>query len=85
MFMLQKWEHDREMVIVANPRYWGAKPTLQRIVFTLTDDPFRTSLPAFENNELDVTDQIQPGDIDRVKKDPCSVSSSRSTAGPGRR
>ena len=70
MFRLQKWEHDREMVIVANPRYWGAKPTLQRVVFTLTDDPFRTSLPAFENNELDVTDQIQPGDIDRVKKDP---------------
>jgi oligopeptide transport system substrate-binding protein len=70
MFMLQKWEHDREIVIVANPRYWGAKPTLQRVVFTLTDDPFRTSLPAFENNELDVTDQIQPGDIDRVRKDP---------------
>lgn len=70
MFMLQKWEHDREIVIVPNPRYWGAKPTLQRVVFTLTDDPFRTSLPAFENNELDVTDQIQPGDIDRVKKDP---------------
>src|SRR5207247_1695055 len=42
---------------------------LQRVVFTLTDDPFRTSLPAFENNELDVTDQIQPGDIDRVRKD----------------
>ncbi len=70
MFMLQKWEHDRELVIVANPRYWGTKPTLQRVVFTLTDDPFRTSLPAFENNELDVTDQIQPGDIDRVQKDP---------------
>ncbi|TMI84622.1 MAG: peptide ABC transporter substrate-binding protein, partial [Bacillati bacterium ANGP1] len=70
MFRLQKWEHDRELTIVANPRYWGAKPTLQRIVFTLTDDPFRTSLPAFENNELDATDQIQPGDIDRVRKDP---------------
>jgi oligopeptide transport system substrate-binding protein len=70
MFMLQKWEHDRELVIVANPKYWGTKPTLRRIVFTLTDDPFRTSLPSFENNELDVTDQIQPGDIDRVRKDP---------------
>ncbi|HLW60324.1 MAG TPA: peptide ABC transporter substrate-binding protein [bacterium] len=70
MFTLQKWEHDRELVIVANPHYWGAKPTLQRIVFTLTDDAFRTSLPAFENNELDVTDQIQPGDIERVRKDP---------------
>ncbi|HTD46071.1 MAG TPA: peptide ABC transporter substrate-binding protein [bacterium] len=70
MFRLEKWEHDRELVIVANPRYWGAKPTLQRVVFTLTDDPFRTSLPAFENNELDATDQIQPGDIERVRKDP---------------
>ena len=69
-FMLQKWDHDRELVIVANPRYWGSKPTLQRVVFTLTDDPFRTSLPAFENNELDATDQIQPGDIDRVRNNP---------------
>jgi len=70
MFMLQSWEHDKELVIVANPRYWGTKPTLQKVVFTLTDDPFRTSLPAYENNELDVTDQIQPADIMRVRNDP---------------
>jgi oligopeptide transport system substrate-binding protein len=70
MFKLQSWDHDKEIVIVANPRYWGPKPTLQKVVFTLTDDPFRTSLPAFENNELDVTDQIQPADIVRVRNDP---------------
>ena len=69
MFKLQSWDHDKEIVIVANPRYWGPKPTLQKVVFTLTDDPFRTSLPAFENNELDVTDQIQPADIVRVRND----------------
>jgi len=69
MFTLQSWEHDKELVIVANPRYWGTKPTLQKVVFTLTDDPFRTSLPAYENNELDVTDQIQPADIVRVRGD----------------
>jgi len=70
MFTLQSWEHDKDLVIVANPRYWGPKPTLQKVVFTLTDDPFRTSLPAYENNELDVTDQIQPADIMRVRSDP---------------
>ncbi len=70
MFKLQSWEHDKELVIVANPRYWGPKPTLQKVTFTLTDDPFRTSLPAYENNELDVTDQIQPADIARVRNDP---------------
>jgi len=69
MFKVQSWQHDKELVIVANPRYWGPKPTLQKVVFTLTDDPFRTSLPAFENNELDVTDQIQPADIARVRSD----------------
>jgi len=69
MFKLESWQHDKELVIVANPRYWGPKPTLQKVVFTLTDDPFRTSLPSFENNELDVTDQIQPADIARVRAD----------------
>jgi oligopeptide transport system substrate-binding protein len=70
MFKLESWQHDKELVIVANPRYWGPKPTLQKVVFTITDDPFRTSLPAFENNELDATDQIQPADIARVRSDP---------------
>ena len=68
-FMLQSWEHDKQIVIVPNPKYWGPKPTLQKVVFTLSDDPFVTSLPAFENNELDVTDQIQPADIARVRGD----------------
>lgn len=69
-FMLQSWEHDKQIVIVANPKYWGAKPTLQKVTFTLSDDPFVTSLPAYENNELDITDQIQPADITRVRSDP---------------
>jgi len=69
-FMLQSWEHDKQIVLVANPRYWGTKPTLQKIVVTLSDDTFTTSLPAYENNELDITDQIQPADIARVRSDP---------------
>jgi oligopeptide transport system substrate-binding protein len=68
-FMLQTWEHDQRIVIVPNPHYWGSKPTLQQIVFTLSDDPYRTSLPAYEDNSLDVTWTIEPGGIDHVRRD----------------
>jgi oligopeptide transport system substrate-binding protein len=69
-FALQAWEHDKELTIVANPKYYGKKPTLQKVVYTISDSPFTTSLPAYENGELDITDQIQPADITRVRSDP---------------
>ena len=69
-FKLQSWTHDREIVLVANPDYWGAKPMLQKIVLVLTDDPVRTGVPAYENNELDVSDVVGTANIDRLRKDP---------------
>lgn len=70
MFALQDWKHDQEIVIVRNEKYWGTKPTLTKITFPITADPFSTSVKDYEANQLDVTDEIGPADITRVKGDP---------------
>lgn len=68
-FMMQSWKHDEEMVLVANPHYWGSKPALQRVVIKLMGDPSGQSLVAYERGELDFA-YVPPADIDRAKSDP---------------
>lgn len=70
MFKLQDWKHDQEIVIVRNEDYWGQKPTLQQISFPISADPFSTSVKDYEANAIDITDEIGPSDITRVKSDP---------------
>ena len=70
MFTLQDWKHDQEIVVVRNEKYWGNKPTLTKITFPISADPFSTSVKDYEANTLDVTDEIGPADITRVKSDP---------------
>jgi oligopeptide transport system substrate-binding protein len=69
MFKLQDWKHDQEIVIVRNEDYWGTKPTLTKITFPISADPFSTSVKDYEANAIDVTDEIGPADITRVKSD----------------
>lgn len=66
-FKLESWQHDQQQVLVRNDGYYGAKPALDKIVFTITADPTKTSIPAFENNEIDVTAQVTSADIDRLR------------------
>jgi oligopeptide transport system substrate-binding protein len=69
-FKMETWDHDQRMVLVADPLYYGTKPTLRRINFVETDDPARTSVSAYENNELDISDAVASSDIDRLRNDP---------------
>lgn len=70
MFRLQEWKHDQQIVLIRNETYWGTKPTLERLIFPLSSDPFATSVKDYEANALDVTDEIGPSDITRLKNDP---------------
>ncbi|HET8628337.1 MAG TPA: peptide ABC transporter substrate-binding protein [Thermomicrobiales bacterium] len=69
MFKLQDWKHDQQIVLVRNEDYWGTKPTLTKITFPVSADPFTTSVKDYEANALDVTDEIGPADITRLTND----------------
>ena len=68
-FKMAGWQHDSQMTLARNDDYWGQKPTLSKIAITITSDPTKTDLAAYENNELDLAFGPWPSDIDRIQKD----------------
>lgn len=68
-YVLTEWNHDQNMVLERNEKYFGEKPTITRGEFTLFADPVAQALVAFEADELDQA-QVAGADLDRVKNDP---------------
>lgn len=68
-YKLQEWAHDQRMVIVADPNYYGDKPSLQQITFSIYQDVTASSLPAYEKGEIDVVANLSPDNLQRVKND----------------
>jgi len=71
-YMLVEWLHDQRMVFEKNPHYegtWKDNRHIDRIEYTLLQDPWGMSVPGFEAGELDVG-IVPPGDLDRVRADP---------------
>ena len=68
-YVLTEWNHDQNMVLERNEKYYGEKPTISRGEFTLFADPVAQALVAFEADELDQA-QVAGADLDRVMNDP---------------
>lgn len=80
-YVLTEWNHDQNMVLERNEKYFGEKPTITRGEFTLFADPVAQALVAFEADELDQA-QVAGADLDRVKNDPDLGPWSRSSPAP---
>jgi len=64
-FRLEKWEHDVEFVLARNENYWGEPAKLDQITFHVLTD----SVPAYENDEVDVSLSVGSADIDQIQSD----------------
>jgi ABC-type transport system substrate-binding protein len=62
-----KWDPGEKITLVRFPDYWGGKPRLQEVVFKITPDN-TTRMMAFESQSLDLIDQPQYMDIERMEK-----------------
>jgi peptide/nickel transport system substrate-binding protein len=68
-FMFKSWQPGREVVLVRNPRYWGRKAKLDRLVFrTIADRTAR--LRALERGTIQGLDQTITVDADTIKRNP---------------
>ena len=67
-FMMESWTHNAEMVLVPNPNWAGAKPTLTKIVMTFGGDP-EAAVASYERGDLD-TVQVPGSSARRVLEDP---------------
>jgi ABC-type oligopeptide transport system substrate-binding subunit len=66
--MMSAWTHNSEIVLVPNPNWGGAKPTLKEIHIKMGGDP-EAALAAYEAGEYDMV--VVPGtSIQRVADDP---------------
>ena len=70
-YKLDSWAHDQKLVMVKSDTYagpWAASRLIDRIEFTLMQDPWNTAVPVFESGDVDAT--IVPStEIDRIKGD----------------
>jgi ABC-type oligopeptide transport system substrate-binding subunit len=67
-FVLEAWEHNKQMVLRKNPHYYDAKNIhLARVVIPII--PVASGTLPYENNELDMT-ALQAGDLRRLQADP---------------
>jgi len=70
-FVLDSWEHNKQMTLRKNPYYFGAKDVhLTRVVIPII--PVASGALPYENNELDLT-LLQAGDLRRLQADPRSA------------
>jgi oligopeptide transport system substrate-binding protein len=69
-FKIDSWKHDQQIVLTRNEQYWGRRTILSKVVVPLSSDIPRTSLAAYEANELDVAVGPWPADADRIEKHP---------------
>ncbi len=58
-YKLVRWSKDEEIVLEANPGYWGPAPRIKTVVFRpIPDDAVRVA--ALQNGEIDVAVNIPP-------------------------
>jgi ABC-type oligopeptide transport system substrate-binding subunit len=67
-FVLETWEHNKQMVLRRNKHYFGAKDvTLDKVVIPII--PVASGALPYENNEIDLT-SLQTADLRRFQGDP---------------
>jgi oligopeptide transport system substrate-binding protein len=70
-YMLESWEHDQSLVFVKNPFYngpWKDTRNIDRIEYTVLQDPWSQAVLPFEAGEIDVA-IVPPTERDRVAND----------------
>ena len=64
--MLQSWTPGNKMVLVANPKYRGPKPKINRIIYIPIGDP-SARLQALQSGEIQADDNVAPQDFATIK------------------
>src|SRR5437762_2853615 len=67
-FVLEQWEHNKQMVLRKNPYFFGAKDVhVEKMIIPII--PVQAGSLPDEHNELDLT-SLQTGDLKRLRVDP---------------
>ncbi len=67
-FMLKEWVRGDHMTFVANPNYWGDKPTLQTLIIQWSKEPAQRLLE-LQSGNVDAIELVGSDDIPTVQGD----------------
>jgi peptide/nickel transport system substrate-binding protein len=65
-YTLESWSVGNKLVLAANPRYWGKKPKLQRVILQPIGDT-AARLQALQTGEIQGMDGVNPADFGTIK------------------
>lgn len=68
-FKFVKWDKNNQIVVEANPDYWGGAPSIQKIVFKVVPDNTNRA-QALESGDVDlIQSPLSPQDVKRLAGD----------------
>jgi len=65
-YMLSSWQIGSKLELVANPKYWGPKPKIQRVIFRPIGDT-AARLQALQTGEIQGMDGVNPADFGTIR------------------
>lgn len=65
-FKFVSWSKDDQIVLEANPDYWGGKPAIDRLIYRSIPDN-NARLVALQAGDLDIMDGVDPTFIETIK------------------
>ena len=68
-FVLREWRQRDEVVLDANPDYWGGKPKVDHLVFKEMPDP-QAAVLALKRGEIQILGDVSTQTIPAIKSDP---------------
>ena len=75
-YMLSSWNVGSSMTLVANPRYWGPKPKIKKVILRPIGDT-AARLQALQTGEVQGIDGVNPADFATVRANPKLVLRTR--------
>jgi len=68
-YMLESWTKGEEIVLVANPDYWGGAPEVKKVIFKTISES-STRVAALLTGDADIIDGLPVYDVQRVRDHP---------------
>lgn len=65
-YMLQSWTPGNKLVLVANPKYWGPKSKIKRVIYLPIGDS-AARLQALQSGEVQAADNVAPQDFATIR------------------
>jgi peptide/nickel transport system substrate-binding protein len=68
-YKVASWEAGHQVVLTANPKYWGGLPKMQKVIYReVPSDANRVAL--LQSGDIDIAFQLSPRQREQLKSDP---------------